>query len=86
MEASNDASRSRCSASAARRRERAESSLTTIAVTEYASSANQLVESCSENVCRGGRKKKLNTSTPATATSRAHTRPHAIATGRTART
>ena len=56
------ASRSRCSASAARRRARAASSLTTIAVKRYTASATQFSESCSDSVCAGGRKNQLKAS------------------------
>ena len=55
ISASSAVSASRCSASVARRRARAASSLTTTAVTTYTASANQLRESSSVNVCTGGR-------------------------------
>ena len=70
-------SRSRCSASAVRRRARAAKSLTTIAVTRYTASANQFVRSASVNVCTGGRKKKLKASMLAIETGIAYARsPH----------
>ncbi len=65
---------------------RAASSLTTTAVAEYASSANQFVESASVNVCLGGRKNQLNASMLATATGSDQRMPQAIATGSTAKT
>ena len=64
ISASSAVSASRCSASVARRRARAASSLTTTAVNTYTASANQLRESSSVNVCTGERKKKLNSSMP----------------------
>ena len=70
----------------ARRRDPAASSLTTTAVTEYAVSANQFVESSSVNVCLGGRKKKLNASMLAIATGSDQRIPHSTATGSTAKT
>ena len=55
-------------------------------MTTKTASANQFRESCSVNVCTGGRKKKLNASMLATETAIASASPQTIATGSTAKT